>query len=65
MKIRDVKIFFRSAYITATVVCCAVILYLGVCKSYEAMRQTCFSDSRNAVILGEGYIKFFDFEVYF
>lgn len=65
MKIKDVKTFCRSAYITAAVICSAVIIYLGMCKSYEAMRQTVFSDTRSAVIIGEGYFKFFDYEIFF
>lgn len=62
---KEVKIFFRSFALTSLIVICVSLTYLGICRVYEAMRVTLFEDTRSAVILGEGYIKFFDKEIYF
>ncbi len=65
IKIRDIKIFFQTVVLTATCLICLSGIYIGCCKTYEEMRKTLFDDSRSAVIVGEGYIKFFDKEFYF
>jgi hypothetical protein len=65
IKKQDVTIFFRSAAVTAVALLCLTGFYLGCCRSYEGVRQVCFDDRRPAVMLAEGYIKFFDLEIVF
>jgi hypothetical protein len=65
IKARDVKVFFKSAAVTALVIICFIGAYLGCCKTYEEMRKNLFDDHRSAVIIGREYIKFFDKEIYF
>ena len=62
---RNVKIFFKSAGITFLCLLYFTAMYLGFCKTYEAMQSTLFEDTRSAVQIGENYIKFFDMEFYF
>ena len=59
---RDVTIFLKTVIVTAVAVLVFAGGYFAVCKTYEAMQKTLFGDSRSAVIVGEGYIKFFDWE---
>ena len=61
----NIKLFFKSAVFTAVCLCCVAGIYVGCCRAYEEMRSTCFCDDRGAVIIGDGYIKFFDFELFF
>lgn len=65
MNKKDVKLFFKSVFITSACICCLTSAYLGFCTAYEEMRSTCFGDDRSAVVLGDGYIKFFDMEYFF
>lgn len=65
MKSRKLKIFFRSMAATFVVIFCLSIIYFGIYFCYEQMSQTCFSDNRSAVIVSNGYIKFFGFEFFF
>ena len=59
---RDVAIFFKTVIVTAMAVTLFAMGYFAVCKTYEEMQKTLFGDSRSAVIIGEGYVKFFDWE---
>ncbi len=63
-KRKETKYFFRAFFLTLISIGCICGVYLGFCRSYEAIRKTCFGDDRSAVILSEQYIKFFDFEFY-
>lgn len=63
-KRKDLKAFFRAFYMTLVCIGCAAFIYLGFCSSYEAIRKTCFNDDRAAVMIDEGYFKFFDLEVF-
>ena len=65
LKKEEVNLFFRAAATTLVVMLCLNIVYFGICRAYEQMRKTCFADDRAAVIIGEGYIKFFDGEIFF
>lgn len=65
IKTEDVKIFFKTVAVTSVCIGCVAGVYLGICRAYEEMRKTFFSDTRSAVIIGEEYIKFFDLEYYF
>ncbi len=62
---RSLKLFFKTVAATS---CCLLFLsfaYLGIVRVYEAMQSRLFSDERAAVVIGEGYLKFFDIELYF
>ena len=63
LKRKEIRSFFRAFFITLVSILCVGGMYLGFCKSYEAIRKICFDDNRGAVIIGEGYVKFFDFEI--
>lgn len=67
MKIKksDVKIALRAASITAVCIICFALIYLGCALSFEAICEVCFGETRSAVAIGEGYIRFFDFVFYF
>jgi hypothetical protein len=54
--------FLRAFFLTLVCIGCVGGIYLGCCKAYEAVRKNCFADGRGAVILTDGYIKFFDIE---
>ena len=56
---RSLKLFFKSFLITLFCLVFVTIIYLGFCKTYEAMRNHLFEDTKNAVEIGENYIKFF------
>ncbi len=58
------KAFFRAFTMTMVCIGCVGGIYLGFCKAYESIRQTCFGDHRGAVVLSEEYVKFFDMEFY-
>ncbi|MEE0929003.1 MAG: hypothetical protein UIG59_07400 [Acutalibacteraceae bacterium] len=60
--VQDVKIFFKTVAVTATVILCFAAGYFSICTAYEEMRKTMFDDKRSAVIIGDGYLKFFDLE---
>lgn len=64
-KNRNLRLFFRSAAVSGICVLCVTAVYLGVCASYEAVRTTCFSDDRPAVVFSSHYIKILDFEITF
>lgn len=63
-KRKEIKAFLRAFFMTFVSILCVGGIYLGFCESYEAIRRTCFGDERGAVIIGEDYIKFFDFELW-
>lgn len=65
IKIKDLKIFLRSAAVTFVAIICISVIYFGLYFSYEQMSRTCFSDDRSAVIVSKEYIKFFGFEFFF
>ena len=61
----DVKIFLKASALTALCIIVFSGIYLGFCESYEAIRSVRFGDERPAVAIGEGYLKFFDCELFF
>lgn len=62
---RSLKLFIKSFLITLFCLAFVTIIYLGFCKTYEAMRSHLFEDTKSAVEIGENYIKFFDMHFYF
>lgn len=62
---KAVRIFFRSAAMTAVVLFCITAVFLGICESWEAIRQVSFKDDRPAVYLGNEGIRILDFELEF
>lgn len=67
IKIRKetLSVFFRTMAVTAVIILCFGVIYLGCVSAYEQTRSVCFGDTRAAVILTKDYIKFFDFHIYF
>ena len=62
---RSLKIFLKTAAATAAIIVFFLSAYLGIIKTYESMQSILFSDNRAAIVIDEGYIKFFDIELYF
>ncbi len=58
---KDIKTALRAASITAVCIICFAVIYLGCALSFEGIWQVCFGETRPAVAIGEGYIRFFDF----
>ena len=59
---RNLRIFFKTVYITAVIIFCLVFGITGVMKAYENIREVCFGEYRNAVEIKDGRFRFFDFE---
>ena len=62
---RSLKIIVKSFFATLFCLIFLTIIYLGFCKTYEAMRNHLFEDTKSAVEIGENHIKFFDTHIYF
>lgn len=62
---KSIRIFFRSAFMTAVVLCCITAVFLGICRSWEGIRRTSFKEDIAAVYFGDGYIRILDFEIEF
>ncbi len=62
---RSLKIALKSFFATLFCIAFVIIIYLGFCETYEAMRSHLFEDTKSAVEVGENYIKFFDVHFYF
>ena len=62
---RSLKLFLRSAVLTAVVLSCIAAVFLGICKSYEAIRQVSFGEEKSAVALTEEGIRILDFNINF
>lgn len=60
---RNFKVFLRTFYISTVIMFCAVFGFLGIAKSYEAIRLTGFGEYRNAVDIDNDRIRLFDFEI--
>ena len=61
----SLKLFIKSAFVTALFILIFISIYLGLCKSYESVRKNCYGDERPAVAVGDGYFKFFDMELFY
>ncbi len=57
---QDVKIFIKTVFITAVAILCFAAGYFSFCRTYEEMRKNLFGDYSSAIVIGDGYIKFFD-----
>ena len=62
---RSVKLFFKSFFISSTLVFCLCFGILGTMKAYEQIRLIGFGEYRNAIEIENGNIKFFDFTLRF
>ncbi len=60
---RQIKLFFRSAYITATVLLCLFIGLYGSFKAYENIRLVGFGEYRSAIEYEDGTLKIFDISI--
>ncbi len=65
MKKRDVKIFLRSAVMTAVVLCCIAAVFFGMCEVYEEIKRLSFTEDISAVYICRDYIRIFDFKIEF
>lgn len=62
---RSLKIYFKTVAVTSFCLLLVLGTYIGFCSVYESMQKRLFDDNRGAVVIGEGYFKFFDKEFYF
>ena len=62
-KKRQLRIFIRSATITAVVLICISAVFLGICESYEGIRRISFKEERSAVYIGHDHIRILDFVI--
>ncbi len=66
IKIKEnVKIFFRSAAVTAVVLFCIATVFLGISKSYEAIHKISNGRERRAVEMTEDGLRILDFKLKF
>ena len=65
MKKRNLKIFFRASFITAVVLFYIAAVFLGVCKSWEGIRQVSYGEETPAVEISEKGIRILDFQLKF
>lgn len=54
--------FFRSFYISLTVIFCFIMFIYGTSLAYKAIRQTMFAEYTNAIEISDNKIRIFDFE---
>lgn len=57
---RNIMLFLRSSYITATVILCLFIGIYGSFKAYENIRRIGFGEYRSAIEYSDGTLKIFD-----
>ena len=62
---RSTVIFFRSFFISSTVVFCLILGFFGITKAYEGIRLVGFGEYRSAIEIDEDGIKIFDFTLKF
>lgn len=62
---KSTRLFFRSFFISSTVVFCLILGFFGITKAYEGIRLIGFGEYRNAIEIENGNIKFFDFTLRF
>lgn len=62
---RQLKLFTRSALITAVVLACISAVFLSMCECYEQIRRISFGEEVSAVFIGRDHIRVFDFVINF
>ena len=62
---RSTRLFFRSFFISSTVVFCLIFGFFGITKAYEGIRLVGFGEYRSAIEIDEKGIKIFDFTLKF
>ncbi len=60
---KAIRTFLRSAVMTAVVLSCITAVFLGMCKSWEAIREISFKDERPAVHISKETVRILDFEI--
>ncbi len=63
IKIKKIKIFLKTVYISSTLLLCLFIGVFGSFKAYEGIRQIGFGEYCSAVEYKDGNLKIFDFEI--
>lgn len=59
------KAFFRTFCISAVIMLCITLGFLGAARAYESMRLIGFGEYKKAVETDDGSIRLFDFEIKF
>ncbi len=57
------RIFFRSFYLTLTVLICFIIGIYGIGKAYENTVNTAYGKEKSALAFEDGKIKILDFTI--
>ena len=60
---KNLKTFFRTVYLSSTVIFCLFIGIYGISKAYENIRLIGFGEYRNAIEITEEEILIFDFRI--
>lgn len=62
---KNIRIFWRSALLSAVTVFCITMIFFGICKSYEEMQKLMHGQEKSAVYIGQDKVRIFDFEIEF
>lgn len=62
---RQIKIFFRSFFVSSIIVFNIIFAFLSISKAYENIRLIGFGEYRKAVEIKDGKLLFFDLEIDF
>lgn len=62
---RQIKIFFRSFFVSLIIAFNIIFAFLSISKAYENIRLIGFGEYRKAVEIKDGKLLFFDLEIDF
>ena len=60
---RNLKIYFRSLYLSSVIIFCLTIGVFGIAKAYENTIETGFGERRQAIEFEDGILRILDFEI--
>ena len=58
---KNFKLFLRTFYLTSVIMFCLVFGFIGLAKTYEAIRFVGFGEYKSAVDIDRDKARFFDF----
>jgi len=61
---RSTKTYFRSFYLTLTIILCLFIFTFGIAKAYENTVNVGFGKTKTALFVKDGVIHILDFEIH-
>ncbi len=61
---RNTKIFLRTLRLSFVWAVFFLIIILGICKSYEKIRETRYGEIKNAVCIEDGVLYILDFKLF-